>query len=282
MNYADFGMGTWHPKTGMYDVVRAMETLATELGVNFHVNSNIEKINIDNNTAKSVVINGQTIGADIILSGADYHHTETLLDENYRQYSEKYWESRVFAPSSLLFYVGFDKKIDNISHHALFFDVDFNQHAKDIYDDPKWPDEPLFYANFPSKTDESAAPIGMESGFFLVPLAPGINDTEQLREHYFDKIIDRFENLTQQEIRKSIVFKKSFCKNDFVSEYNSYKGNAYGMANTLFQTAFLRPKLKSKKVKNLFYTGQLTVPGPGVPPALISGKLVSELIDKNS
>ncbi len=282
MNYADFGMGTWHPKTGMYDVVRAMESLAIELGVKFHVNSNVEKINIENNTAKSIVINGKIIDADVVLSGADYHHTETLLEENYRQYSEKYWESRVFAPSSLLFYVGFNKKIENISHHALFFDVDFNQHAKDIYDEPKWPDEPLFYANFPSKTDESAAPIGMESGFFLVPLAPGINDSEVLREQYFEKIIDRFESLTQQEIRKSIIFKKSFCKNDFVSEYNSYKGNAYGMANTLFQTAFMRPKLKSKKVKNLFFTGQLTVPGPGVPPALISGKLVSELIEKNS
>lgn len=281
MNYADFGLGTWHPKTGMFDVVRAMESLARELGVNFEVNSNIEKINVENNIAKSVVINGKTIVSDVILSGADYHHTETLLDEKHKQYSEKYWESRVFAPSSLLFYVGFNKKIENISHHALFFDVDFNQHAIDIYDEPKWPDEPLFYANFPSKTDATAAPDGMESGFFLVPLAPGIEDTEELREKYFDKIIDRFETLTQQSVKNNIIFKKSFCKNDFVSQYNSYKGNAYGMANTLLQTAFLRPKLKSKKVQNLYFTGQLTVPGPGVPPALISGKLVSELIKKH-
>ena len=281
MNYADFGLGTWHPKTGMFDVVRAMETLAKELGVVFYTNSIIEKINVDNNQAKSVVINGKTIFSDAVLSGADYAHTESLLDENYRQYSEKYWESRVFAPSSLLFYVGFDRKLDNISHHALFFDVDFNQHARDIYDEPKWPDEPLFYANFPSFTDETAAPDGMESGFFLIPLAIGIEDTEELRQQYFDKIIDRFESLTQQNVRKNIIFTKSFCKNEFISDYNSYKGNAYGMANTLLQTAFLRPKLKSSKVKNLFFTGQLTVPGPGVPPALISGKLVSELIEKH-
>jgi phytoene desaturase len=280
MNYADFGLGTWHPKTGMFDVVRAMESLARELGVIFHTNSNIEKIIVENKTAKAIVVNGETIESDLILSGADYHHTETLLDEEHRAYSEKYWDSRVFAPSSLLFYVGFDKKIENISHHALFFDVDFYQHAKDIYDEPQWPKEPLFYANFPSLTDKTAAPEGMESGFFLVPLAPGINDTEALREEYFDKIMDRFETLTQQSVKKNIIFKQSFCKNDFVSEYNSYKGNAYGMANTLLQTAFLRPKLKSKKVKNLYFTGQLTVPGPGVPPALISGKLVSELINK--
>jgi phytoene desaturase len=280
MNYADFGLGTWHPKTGMFDVVRAIESLAVELGVTFVTNANIEKINVENKTARSIVVNGKTIPSNIILSGADYHHTETLLDVKYRAYSEAYWDSRVFAPSSLLFYVGFNKKIKNVSHHALFFDVDFEQHAKDIYDDPKWPAAPLFYANFPSLTDKTAAPEGMESGFFLVPLAPGIEDTETLRNEYFNKIMERFEILTQQTVKSNIIFQRSFCKNDFVSQYNSYKGNAYGMANTLFQTAFLRPKLKSSKVKNLYFTGQLTVPGPGVPPALISGKLVSELIDK--
>lgn len=280
MNYADFGLGTWHPKTGMFDVVRAMKSLAEELGVVFHTNANIEKIIVENKTAKAIVVNGERVDSDLVLSGADYHHTETLLDQEHRAYSEKYWDSRVFAPSSLLFYVGFDKKIENISHHALFFDTDFYQHAKDIYDEPRWPDEPLFYANFPSITDKTAAPEGMESAFFLVPLAPGINDTEALREEYFEKIMNRFESVTMQSVKKNIIFKKSFCKNDFVSEYNSYKGNAYGMANTLLQTAFLRPKLKSKKVRNLYFTGQLTVPGPGVPPALISGKLVSDLINK--
>ena len=281
MNYADFGMGTWHPKTGMYDVIRGMESLALELGVSFQTNANIEKIIVENKTAVALQIKGERLNADIILSGADYHHSETLLDEEHRAYSEKYWESKTFAPSSLLFYVGFNKKIENITHHALFFDVDFNQHAKDIYDEPKWPENPLFYANFPSITDETAAPKGMESGFFLIPLAPGIEDTEALREAYFDKIINRFEALTQQNIKNNIIFKESFCKNDFEEVYNSYKGNAYGMANTLLQTAFLRPKLKSKKVANLYFTGQLTVPGPGVPPALISGKLVAELIEKH-
>ncbi|MCV2484258.1 oleate hydratase [Flavobacterium sp. SH_e] len=281
MNYADFGLGTWHPKTGMFDVIRGIEKLALELGVAIKTNSAIEKIIVENNTAAGIVINGEILKADIVLSGADYQHTETLLEKEHQMYSEKYWESRVFAPSSLLFFVGFDKKIENISHHALFFDVDFNQHAADIYDHPKWPEAPLFYANFPSKTDQTAAPNGMESGFFLIPLAPGIEDTEKLREEYFEKIITRFEQLTQQKIKNNIIFKRAFCKNDFVSDYNAYKGNAYGMANTLMQTAFLRPKIKSKKVKNLFFTGQLTVPGPGVPPALISGKLAAELIQKS-
>jgi phytoene desaturase len=281
MNYADFGLGTWHPKTGMFDVVKGIQDLATELGVTFEFNANVNKIVVENDKAVALIINNSRVETDVILSGADYHHSETLLDSKYRMYSEKYWDSRVFAPSSLLFYVGFDRKLDNISHHALFFDVDFDQHARDIYDEPKWPDNPLFYANFPSLTDSTTAPEGMESAFFLIPLAPGIEDTPELRSTYFDKIIDRFETLTQQKIKNNIIFNESFCKNDFVSDYNSYKGNAYGMANTLLQTAFLRPKLKSKKVQNLYFTGQLTVPGPGVPPALISGKLVSELIKTN-
>ncbi|MBA3986389.1 MAG: phytoene desaturase, partial [Flavobacteriales bacterium] len=213
-------------------------------------------------------------------SGADYHHTETLLEESNRQYSEKYWEKKIFAPSSLLFYMGFDKKIRNIEHHTLFFDVDFETHAKSIYDTPEWPSDPLFYASFPSKTDSSAAPQGMEAGIFLIPLAPGLTDTTEIREEYFEKIMIRFEKLTQQEVKKNIIFKESFCVNDFIEQYNSYKGNAYGLANTLLQTAFLRPKLKSKKVKGLFFTGQLSVPGPGVPPSLISGKLVAQLIEK--
>lgn len=281
MNFADFGLGTWHPKNGMYSVILAMEKLAQELGVVIHTNANIDKIIVENGSATAILVNGAIVKGDVILSGADYHHSETLLDEKYRGYSEKYWDKRTFAPSSLLFYVGFDKKIANTEHHSLFFDVDFDVHAKDIYDTPQWPEEPLFYASFPSKTDTNAAPEGKEAGIFLIPLAPGLEDIPEVRELYFEKIITRFEKLTQQTVKNNVIFKESFCVNDFIKDYNSYKGNAYGLANTLMQTAFLRPKLKSKKVKNLYFTGQLTVPGPGVPPSLISGKLVSELIAKN-
>ncbi len=281
MNYADFGIGTFHPKKGMYQVVLAIETLAKSLGVKIETDTPINKIIVENGKASGIISNGETYNFDIVLSGADYHHTETLLDTEFRQYSEKYWSKKVFAPSSLLFYVGFDEKLKNVNHHTLFFDVDFEAHAKDIYDNPKWPKNPLFYASFPSITDENSAPKGKEAGIFLIPLAPGLEDTQELRDIYFEKIITRFEHLTSQRVRESIICKESFCVNDFINDYNSYKGNAYGMANTLLQTAFLRPKLKSKKVNNLYFTGQLTVPGPGVPPALISGKLVSQLINKH-
>lgn len=282
MNYADFGLGTFYPNNGMYSVVQAMESLAKELGVKIITKANVEKIETENGRASALIVNGNFINTDVILSGADYHHSESLLDQKHRVYSENYWNKKTFAPSSLLFYVGFDKKIKNVEHHSLFFDVDFDIHAQDIYDDPKWPEDPLFYASFPSKTDITSAPEGKEAGIFLIPLAPGLIDTVELREKYFDKIITRLEKLTQQEIKSSIIFKESFCVNDFIKEYNSYKGNAYGMANTLLQTAFLRPKIRSKKVKDLYFTGQLTVPGPGVPPSLISGKLAAQLIEKYS
>lgn len=280
MNYADFGIGTFHPKKGMYQVILAIENLAKELGVTIKTNAPVDKIVTEGNKAIGIVSNGESYFSDIVLSGADYHHTETLLDSNLRQYSEKYWDKKTFAPSSILFYVGFDKKLKNVNHHTLFFDVDFDKHAQDIYDEPNWPEEPLFYASFPSITDDNSAPKGKEAGIFLIPLAPGLEDTDELREEYFNKIITRFEKLTSQKVTQNILFKESFCVNDFVKDYNSYKGNAYGMANTLLQTAFLRPKIKSSKVKNLYFTGQLTVPGPGVPPSLISGKLSSELIIK--
>lgn len=283
MNYADFGLGTWHPKGGMYKVVEAMTTLASSLGVVFKTDANVEEICVDEHgKTTGLIVNDVFIESDIVVSGADYHHTETLLPEKYRQYSEKYWSKKIFAPSSLLFYVGLNKKLKNVSHHTLFFDTDFDEHARTIYDNPSWPEKPLFYASFPSITDDNLAPEGKEAATFLIPLAPGLDDTEELREEYFTKILDRLEKLTDQNVKENIIFKKSYCVNDFIKDYNSYKGNAYGLANILTQTAFLRPKIKSKKVKNLFFTGQLTVPGPGVPPSLISGKIVSDLIIKEN
>ena len=279
MNFADFGLGTWHPEKGMYSVVEGMVKMAEELGVKFNTSQNVETICVENGKATGVIANGVQIDADVVVSGADYNHSESLLKPKERGYTPAYWDKKVFAPSSLLFFIGLDKKVKNVSHHTLFFDVDFDAHARSIYDTPEWPKDPLFYGNFPSITDSSMAPEGKEACFLLIPIGPGIEDTEEMRDKYFNMVIERLEHLTKQSIKDAILFKESFCVNDFVSEYNSYKGNAYGMANTLLQTAFLRPKLKSKKVENLFFTGQLTVPGPGVPPALISGKLVASLVD---
>jgi phytoene desaturase len=281
MNYADFILGTWYPKGGMYSVVNGMIDLAKNLGVDFKSDSNVEQINTANGVVKSLIINGEEHLFDIVVSGADYHHTESLLAIENRNYKETYWNKKVMAPSALLFYVGFDSKIKNVLHHTLFFDESFDKHSVDIYDDPKWPEKPLFYASFPSITEKELAPEGKEAAVFLIPLAPDLEDNDVIRNEYFEKIMKRLQDLTGQDLTDQVIFKESYCIKDFKEDYNSFKGNAYGLANTLMQTAFLRPKLKSKKVKNMYYTGQLTVPGPGVPPALISGQLVADLILKN-
>ena len=291
MNYADIKLGTWFPMGGMYKIVSGMYELALELGVNFKFNHDVVQINCDNGIAKSVVtknlklnteITENVFKADVVIGSADYNFIETkLLPVEYRSYTEKYWNNRVMAPSCLLYYIGLNKKLNNVLHHTLFFDVSFDVHGKEIYTTPQWPHKPLFYVSVTSVTDDSAAPKDCENLFFLIPVAAGLNgDTEELREKYFDDILKRYESRIGQSVGDAIIFKKSYSVSNFIEDYNSFKGNAYGLANTLLQTAVLKPSCRSKKVSNLFYTGQLTVPGPGVPPSLISGEVVSKEVIK--
>jgi phytoene desaturase len=283
MNYADMALGTWYPQGGMHKIIEGMVQLANELGVTFEFNSSVKKLELNAVKAKGVVVNDTFRPFDYIVAGADYHHVEQqLIPEGYRTYSEDYWQKRTMAPSSLIFYVGLNKKIEGVLHHTLFFDQDFIKHAEEIYEKPQWPTQPQFYISCPSKTDPTVAPPGHENIFFLIPVAPGLKDDEETREHYFNIVVDRFEQMTGQSIRQNIVFKRSYAHNDFISDYNAFKGNAYGLANTLMQTANLKPSIVNKKINNLFYTGQLTVPGPGVPPSLISGQVVAgELVKRD-
>ena len=282
MNYADISLGTWYPKGGMHKIVEGMVSVAEEQGVTIQLNSNVEQIAVENGKAKGVIVNGELLEADVVIGGADYHHIDTkLLDQQYRNYSDEYWDKRVMAPSSLLFYIGVDKEIPKLLHHNLFFDEPFHPHAKEIYEEPQWPKKPLFYVSAPSKTDPTVAPKGKENLFLLVPVAPELDDPEEIREKYYNIIMDRLEKYTGTSIREHVIYKRSFAHSDFKSEYNAFKGNAYGLANTLMQTAILKPSLKNKKVSNLYYTGQLTVPGPGVPPSIISGQVVAKEVVKD-
>ena len=287
MNYADIKLGTWYPQGGMYKIVEAMFSLAKELGVKFCFNCDVTAIQVENKVATAVIANCQlaipnSFDADVVIGAADYNFIETkLLPKDCRTYSDKYWNKRVMAPSCLLYYVGLNKKLKNVLHHTLFFDTDFGVHGKEIYTQPQWPLNPLFYVSITSATDKTAAPDGFENLFFLIPIAAGLQgDTEELRDNYFENIVKRFEEKTKQSIKENIIYKKSYSVSNFVNDYNSFKGNAYGLANTLMQTAVLKPSCKSKKVNNLFYTGQLTVPGPGVPPSLISGEVVAKEVIK--
>jgi len=281
MNYADISLGTWYPMGGMYKIVEGMVQLAEEKGVKILYNQEVRQIEVQEGMARNVVTASSSFAADVVVASADYHHVEKkLLTGEYRSYSDTYWKKRVMAPSSLIFYLGVNKRLQNLQHHNLFFDEPFGPHAQEIYTDPKWPAKPLFYVCVSSVTDAGVAPEGCENLFILIPVAPGLEDTEKIREHYYNLVMDRLEHLTKQEIRSAVVYKRGYAHQDFIEDYNAFKGNAYGLANTLMQTALLKPSLKSRKVHNLFYTGQLTVPGPGVPPSLISGQVVAKEIAK--
>lgn len=281
MNYAGLKLGTWYTKGGFGTVIDAMKDVATKQGANFYLNEAVDSFNIIDKHITQISTAKRTADYDGVIASADYHHVEEkILGDQYRNYDEKYWDNRVLAPSSLIFYLGINKKVEGINHHTLFFDEDLKQHAIEIYKEPKWPSKPLFYVCCPSKTDDSVAPAGHENLFLLMPLATNIEDNEVLREQYFDVMMNRLEKFTKQDIRSFIDYKKSYCISDFVNDYNSYKGNAYGLANTLLQTANLKPSLKNKKINNLYYAGQLTVPGPGVPPSIISGNVAAKQLTK--
>ena len=281
MNYADLSLGTWYPKGGMFNVIRGMEKQAKELGVTIVTNSNIEEIVCDTKKVKGVKIKGEMILADYIVGSADYHHIESkLLPEKYRNYSESYWNKRTMAPSSILFYLGINKKLKNLEHHNLLFDEDFEVHSSEIYDTPKWPSKPRMYISMPSKNDNTISPDNCEVIVGLIPLAIDLKDSKEIKEKYLNLFIDKLELYAGEKIRDNIEYTKTYAHSDFIHDYNSFKGNAYGLANTLKQTAFLKPKIKNKKLNNLYYCGQLTVPGPGVPPAIISGEIVANEIFK--
>jgi phytoene desaturase len=283
MNYADMALGTWYPQGGMHKVIEGMVKLARSLGVELRLNSEVKRLQVSGSKIVRIELEKETASVDYVVASADYHHVEQhLLPPTHRRYTASYWESRVLAPSSLIFFLGINKRIAKLLHHTLFFDVDFEQHASEIYDVPGWPTAPQFYVSCPSKTDGSVAPEGCENLFVLIPVAPGLDDGDFVRQRYFDMVIDRLERFTGEPIRQHIAFKRTYAHTDFERDYHAYKGNAYGLANTLAQTANLKPGILNKKVGNLFYTGQLTVPGPGVPPTIISGRLVAkELIKKH-
>lgn len=278
MNYAGLKLGTWYPMGGFGKVAEAFRTLGTENNVAIHTGTPVSGFTFSNSRISGVTVAGTSVPADVVIGSADYAHVESLLPREFRTYSDAYWDSRTLSPSCLIFYLGVSKKLEKLRHHNLFFDEDLEEHGKAIYQEKAWPDKPLFYVCCPSKTDPGVAPEGMENLFILMPVAPGITDTETVRERYFALLLQRLESYTGENIRDALLVKQSYCINDFKSDYNALKGNAYGLANTLAQTAVFKPSIRSKKVSNLFFAGQLTVPGPGVPPAIISGEISAKLV----
>jgi len=281
MNYGGYVLGTKYPMGGFYQLVMAMKDVAEKQGAAFHFNHDVQKLNTENGKVVSLTVGGKDYEFDAVIASSDYHHTETLIPKSLRNYNDAYWKTKTFAPSCLIYYLGIKGEIPHLKHHTLFFENELDHHIDCIYVNKKWPAKPLFYACCPSKTDPDIAPEGCENLFLLLPLAPGIHDDESVREKYLKEMLERIEKHTgETDLMSRIEYKRSYCVSDFISDYNAYQGNAYGLSNTLSQTAVLKPKIRNKKISNLFYTGQLTVPGPGVPPSVISGKIVAQEVNK--
>ncbi|TWP27586.1 phytoene desaturase [Apibacter muscae] len=281
MNYGGYALGTKYPIGGFYKLILAMKDIAEKQGVKFYFNHNVEAIHAKDDLVKSLIIDGKIHEFDAVIASSDYHHTETLLNPRYNNYTENFWKKKTFAPSCLIYYLGISQKIPKLQHHTLFFENDLDEHIDTIYNEKRWPEKPLFYVSCPSKTDNLVAPEGKENLFLLMPLAIGLEDNEAVREKYLEIMLQRIEKYTGvSHLQNKIEFKKSYCVSDFITDYHAYGGNAYGLANTLEQTAVLKPKIKNKILKNLFYAGQLTVPGPGVPPCILSGKIAAHELSK--
>ena len=282
MNYAALSQGTFYPMGGMYKIIESMHEIARSKGVHFHTNTEVTQICTTGGRVRGLETNHGLYRSDSVIASGDYHHTESsLLIPEHRNYSAKSWENRVFAPSCLIFYLGINKKLPEIQHHNLFFDTDFHRHSSEIYEQPAWPEAPLFYLCCSSRTDPSVALEGHENLFVLMPIATGLPEDSGTRDRYYDLLISRIEQIAGVSIRNHIVYKKSYGTHEFITDYYAFGGNAYGLANTLRQTAVLKPSMTNKKIPNLFYAGQLTVPGPGLPPGLVSGEIAATLACKN-
>jgi phytoene desaturase len=277
MSHVDYNMGVYYPDGGIGAVVDGIVELAEELGVEFVTDAEVTGIEGRYGAFAVDTENGERYLADRVVSDADYAHTEQeLLPERKRQYTEEYWESRTYAPSAFLLYLGVEGDVPDLEHHTLVLPTDWDEHFAQIFDDPEWPDDPAYYLCVPSKTDDSVAPEGHSNLFALVPIAPGLEDTPEIRNRYRDLVIDDIAENTGTDLRGRVVVEETFSVDDFADRYNSYAGSALGLAHTLTQTSLLRPPHTSDAVDGLYFTGSTTTPGIGVPMCLISGGLTAE------
>ena len=279
MSHVDLGLGVFFPEKGMAGAAQGFVKLCEELGVRLINNCEVNRIQVVQGKASSVETSVGTFEADVVVSGADYQHVETqLLPSQYSSYKKSYWERKVVAPSMFIAYLGINRRLKGLEHHNLYFSEDWGKHFDTIFKQPAWPDKPCFYLSCISKTDPSSAPAGSENVFLLVPTAPGLADDETQRERYYRHVIDHVREVTGEDLDKDVIVRRIFSQRDFIENYHAYKGTALGLSHTLFQTAVFRPSIRSKKVENLYYTGQYTHPGVGVPMVLIASELVAKAV----
>lgn len=278
MSHVDFGLGVWYPEGGIGCVIDAIVELGGELGVEYHTDRPVTAITGRSGGFKVETPKGPLL-PELVVSNTDYAHTEReLLPPEKRGYDDGYWESRTYAPSAFLLYLGVEGGIEELAHHTLVLPTDWDDHFERIFEAPQWPTDPAYYCCVPSKTDDSVAPEGYDALFVLVPIAPGLEDTPEIRRQYRDRVLEDLAENTGADLRDRIVMEESFSVSDFADRYNSYRGTALGLAHTIRQTSLFRPPHRSPKVEGLYFTGADTTPGIGVPMCLISGRLTGETV----
>jgi len=286
MSHVDFNLGVYYPVPkdgdgpgGVGVVVDAIVELAEQLGVTVKTDSEVDEITRRKDAFHVETVDSEVYRPDRVVVNADYRHAEQeLMPEHERQYDASYWTDRTYAPSAFLMYLGVEGEVDELAHHTLVLPEDWDPHFDQIFERPAWPDEPAYYLCVPSKTDDAVAPEGHSNLFVLVPIAPGLRDTEALRERYREQILEDVATNTGVDLRDRIVVEETFAVDDFVDRYNATEGTALGLAHTLRQTALLRPNNRSSAVDGLYFTGSFTTPGIGVPMTLISGQHAAEAL----
>lgn len=279
MSYIDQGLGVWYPMGGINRLVGALHELGQSLGVRYEFSRPARKIDVEGGRVRAVSVDGGSFDADVVIANADYHHVETqLLDGGLRTYSDRYWRRRVLSPSAFILYCGLNERLEGLRHHNLYFASDWDRHFATVFGRKSWPDDFSYYVSCPSQTDPAVAPPGKENLFFLVPVAPGLDDTDDVREAFAGKVLDQFEGLIGRPVRKSFEVRRIFSQRDFTDDYNTYLGTAFGLSHTLFQTAAFRPQSRSRRVPNLYFCGQYTHPGVGMPMIMIAAELTAARI----
>jgi phytoene desaturase len=282
MSHVDLELGVFFPDDGMAGAAQGFVKLCKEMGVRLVTGEEVTEIVTEQGKAIAVQTTKDRYAADVVVSSADYHHIDTaVLSTADSQYSNRYWEKRVVAPSMFIVYLGINRKLKNLEHHNLYFAENWHTHFDTIFKNPTWPEKPCFYLSCISKTDPKSAPEGGENVFLLVPVAPGLDDSDEQRDRYLAHVLEHVKQVTGEDLTQDVTVQRVYTHRDFIEDYHAFKGTALGLSHTLFQTAVFRPTHRSKKITNLFHTGQYTHPGVGVPMVLIASEIIAEEI-KNS
>jgi phytoene desaturase len=273
----------------MYELVEALVRLARDLGVKINLKSPVEEITVAGNLARGVRVNGEELKSDAVLANADLPYVYRSLLPAFAAHGDFGWKPRkreklLYTASAFMLYLGLDRKLDHMSHHNVYLSARYRENFEQIFDERRLPDDPSFYTNVPSRTNEDAAPAGMEALYVLVPtphLGPKVDWSREGRP-FKDRVYDLLEKKAGiEDIRRHVVYEKVKTPLDWLADYNLEQGAAFGIGHGILQVGYFRPPLASRTAKNVYFVGASTRPGTGVPLVTIGAKLVAERIGRD-